>query len=265
MLPQEGMPLRFLQVLRHHLRTHLLRGDLRLPAQHFPRSTGVTLQAGDLRRAEVAPIHAHNGVANRQGGGLVALNTIHDAHFIQALALKAQLQSQLGGAPADEFAHGILLAGGNYEVLGVVLLEHQPLHAHVVPGVAPVAERVHVAHVQAALQALGNIGEAAGDLSGDEGFPAAGRLVVEQDTVAGVHAVGFAVVHRDPVGVELGDGIGRAGIEGCGLALGGFPDQPIEFGGRRLVEARVALQVQQPDGFEDTQRAHGVDISGILR
>ena len=36
---------------------------------------------------------------------------------------------------------------------GVLLLQHQPLRAHVVPRVAPVAARVEIAEVQRVLQA----------------------------------------------------------------------------------------------------------------
>ena len=64
----------------------------------------------------------------------------------------------------------MLLAGGDDKILGLVLLQHQPLHAHVVAGVAPVAAGVHVAQVQAALQPLGDVGQAAGDLAGDKGL-----------------------------------------------------------------------------------------------
>jgi len=56
------------------------------------------------------------------------------------------------------------------EVFGVVLLQHQPLHFDVVPGVAPVALGVHVAEEEAVLQAELDPGQGAGNLAGDEGF-----------------------------------------------------------------------------------------------
>src|SRR5690606_31447145 len=137
-------------------------------------------------------------------------DAFNNAALIHATALEAQLNAQLGGRPADEFTHRVLHAGGDNEVLGLLLLQHHPLHAHVILGVAPVAQRVQVAHVQALLQALGNIGQAAGDLAGNESLAPTWRLVVEKNAVAGVHAIGLAVVHRDPVGVELGHRVGRA-------------------------------------------------------
>ena len=59
--------------------------------------------------------------------------------------------------------------------------------------------------------------ERAGDFAGDEGFATDGAFMVEQDAVAGVDAIGFAVVDGDPVGVELGYGIRAARIEGGGF------------------------------------------------
>ena len=84
---------------------------------------------------------------------------------------------------------------------------------------APVAQRAQVAEVQAVLQAERDARQRARDLARDEGLAAQRALVVEQDAVAGVHAVGLAVVHRDPVGVELGHRVGAARIERRGLLL----------------------------------------------
>jgi len=62
--------------------------------------------------------------------------------------------------------------------------------------------------MHALLLLVHNGGDGAGDLAGHEGLAAARALVVEEDTVGGMHAVGLAVVHDGPVGVELGDGVG---------------------------------------------------------
>ena len=129
---------------------------------------------------------------------------------------------------------------------------------------APVAQRVQVAHVQALLQALGDVGEAAGDLAGHEGLAAARRLVVEEDAVAGIHAVGLAVVHRDPVGVELGHRVGRARVEGRGFLLRDLLHQAVQLGSGRLVEAGLLLQAQEADGLQQTQGADGIHVGGVL-
>ena len=46
--------------------------------------------------------------------------------------------------------------------------------------------------------------------------------MVEQNAVAGIHAIGLTVVHGNPVGVELCHGVGTAWVEGRCFALRGF-------------------------------------------
>ena len=75
------------------------------------------------------------------------------------------------------------------------------------------------------------LARAARDFAGDKGFAPARAFVVEQDAVAGVHAVGLAVVDRDPVGVELGHGVGAARVERRGFFLRGFLHQAVKLGG----------------------------------
>ena len=106
--------------------------------------------------------------------------------------------------------------------------------------------------------------EGAGDLAGDESFAADRAFVVEEDAVAGVDAIGFAVVDGDPVGVELGDGVGAARVEGRGFLLRGFLDEAVEFGGRCLVEAGLLFQAEDADRFQDAQRAQAVGVGGVF-
>ena len=88
--------------------------------------------------------------------------------------------------------------------------------------------------------------------------------MVEQDAVAGVHAVGFAVVDRDPVGVELGHGVGAARVKRRGFFLRGFLHQAVKFGGAGLVEAGFLLQPEDANGFQNAQCAHAVDVGGVF-
>ena len=94
--------------------------------------------------------------------------------------------------------------------------------------------------------------------------PRIGTFVVEQDPVAGEEAVGLAVVHRDPVGVELGHRVGRARIEGRGLLLRHLLHQAVELRGRGLVEARAVAQPQDADRLQHAQRAQRVRVGGVL-
>ena len=129
----------------------------------------------------------------------------------------------------------------------------------------PVTQCAHVAQVQTVLQTQCNAGNGAGDLAGDEGFAAQRAFVVEQDAVAGIHAIGLAVVHRDPVSVELGHRIGTARVERRGFLLGGFLHQAIQLGGAGLVEAGLLFHAENADGFQDAQRADAIRIGGVFR
>ena len=54
------------------------------------------------------------------------------------------------------------------------------------------------------LLAEGNLGDGASDLSGDERLSTTRALVVKEDAVASVHAIGFTVVDGNPESIQLG-------------------------------------------------------------
>ena len=129
---------------------------------------------------------------------------------------------------------------------------------------APVAQGAHVAQVQAVLQAQGNAGNGAGDLAGYKGFAAHRAFVVEQDAVASVNAIGLAVVHRDPVSIQLGHRIGAAGVEGGAFLLRNLLHQAIQLAGAGLVKAGFLLQLQDPNRFENAQGTNAVGVGGVF-
>lgn len=79
---------------------------------------------------------------------------------------------------------------------GVSCCSIHPLHTDVVFGVAPVAQRVDFAHKLAFLIALGDVGQATGDLAGYEGFAAARAFVIEQEAIASIDTIGFGSSRR---------------------------------------------------------------------
>jgi len=89
--------------------------------------------------------------------------------------------------------------------------------------------------------------------------------VVEEDAVAGVDAIGLAVVHRDPVGVELGHGIRASRVKRGRLFLGDFLHKAEEFAGARLVEAGFLFEPEEADGLQKAEGSQGIDIGGVLR
>ena len=88
--------------------------------------------------------------------------------------------------------------------------------------------------------------------------------MVEEDAVAGIEPVGFAVVDGDPIAVEFGDGVGTARVEGGGFFLRGFLNETVEFGGAGLVEAGFLFEAKDADGFEDAQRTNPVGVGGVF-
>ena len=168
------------------------------------------------------------------------------------------------GRPLHELAHAELHAGSDNEIFGLFLLQHQPLHPHIIFGVPPVAQCIHIAQIQAVFQALRDIGQAACNLAGHERFAAARAFVVEQNAVAGVNAVGFAVIDGNPVGIEFGHGIGRTRIKRRGFFLRDFLHQTIQFGRGGLVKTGFVFQAQKADGFQQAQCTDGIDICGVF-
>ena len=89
--------------------------------------------------------------------------------------------------------------------------------------------------------------------------------MVEEDAVGSVHAIGFAVVHHDPVSVELGGSVGAARVEGGGFLLRDFLNEAVKLRGGRLVEAGLVFHAEDADRLEQAKRAHGVGVRGVLR
>src|SRR5262249_11001815 len=173
---------------------HQLREcSLRLPTELLPRLAGVADQEVDLGRAEIARIDPYHDLA--------ALAV--DAGLLDALAAPLDAAADLGKGEFHHLADRAGLAGGKHEVVRLLCLEDQVHAFDVVPGMPPVALGLEIAEIERIIQADLDAGDRAGDLAGHEGLAADRALVVEQDAVAGEHAVGFAIVHRHPVAVEL--------------------------------------------------------------
>ena len=130
------------------------------------------------------------------------------------------------------------------------MLEDAPHAVHIVSSMPPVALSIQISQIETVLTSLGDASHGLGDLASDKGLPTQRRLVVEEDPVAGVHPVGFTIVDGDPVAIEFGDSVRRAGVERGGLSLWGLLDQTIQLRGRGLIEACFLIQPQNPDGLQ---------------
>ena len=225
------------------------------PAEHGFRFGRVAEQLFDFGRAEVVGAHFHQHLAGRAV----------DSLLVHAFAFKNQVDPEVRKGPKGEVAHGVHLVGGEHEVIRLVLLENPPHAFSVFRRIPPVALGTKVAEDQFLLQSQLNPGRRPRDLARDKGFSPAGRLVIEQDAVAGVDPVRFPVVHDNPVAVELGHRIGRARIKGRLFRLRNLLHLAIQLAGRSLVKARFVLQTHLLDRVEKAQRPDRIDFRRILR
>ena len=225
-----------------------------VPAEEGLSLGGVAQKLFHLGGAEEARVNLHKHLTRCSV----------DALLIHAFPFPTQVDADMMESQRAELTHGVVLARGDDEILGLLLLEDEPHALHVVLGIAPVAEGVEVTEVELVLIALLDACRRQGDLAGDEGLAAAFALVVEEDSVDGEHAVALAVVLHDPEAVLLGHAVGRTWIEGCGLLLWHLLHEAEELGCGGLVYPAFLLQAQDTHGFEQAQRADGVGFGGVL-
>ena len=181
-------------------------GCLRVPAELGLGFGRVTPEVDDVGRAVEVFGDGDYGATDKVGiGG--AGNGDDDTLLVDTFAFPAELYAGVMEGQCGEFTDGVLDAGGNHEVLRLVVLEYEPHTLHIVLGIAPVAEGVEVAEVEAVLLALGDAGCCEGDLAGHESLATTLALVVEENAGAAEHIVGFAVLLNNPEAVELGHGV----------------------------------------------------------
>ena len=156
------------------------------------------------------------------------------------------------------------LSGCQDVVIGLILLKHAPHTLDVIAGMAPITLGVNVSEVEALVNPLVDAGDGGGNLAGDECAAAAGTLVVEEDAISEMHAVGLAIIDKDPEGVLLGNGVGRTGVEGSGLGLRDLLHLAVKLGGGGLVELDLLFHTTSADGIEHAKNANTIGIGGVL-
>jgi hypothetical protein len=129
----------------------------------------------------------------------------------------------------------------------------------------PVALGIEISQVKTILPAESYGRNRARDLAGDESLATARTLMVEEDTVGGVDAIRFPVVHRDPIAIELGNGVGAARVKGGVFILRYGLHFTVQFARGSLVEAGLARQPKDSDGLKQPERTHAVRIPSVFR
>src|SRR5262249_9679005 len=120
------------------------------------------------------------------------------------LHVSLPIEVQMSESQLEELAHRMRFAGGDDEVLRLLLLQHQPHRLHVVRRVTPIPLGVEIAEVELVLQAELDSRRSASDFTRNKCFASPRRLVIEKDSVAGEQAVRLAKIDRNPKRVQLG-------------------------------------------------------------
>src|SRR5688500_4690034 len=131
----------------------------------------------------------------------------------------------------------MLSTSGNDIIFGVLLLKHQPLHFHIVARMAPITLCIQIAKVEAVLKAKLYTGKRSGDFASNKSFATNRALVIEENPITCIDAIGLTVVYGNPVTVKLGNRIGAAWIERRSFFLGRFLCQTKKFRCAGLIKA----------------------------
>lgn len=92
---------------------------------------------------------------------------------------------------------------------------------------SPITSCIEVTEVKTLLLAKGYICGSPRNLTRDEGSSSSRALMVEQNTVTCIHAIGFPVVDGDPVSIELGYTVRRTRVERGSFGLWSLNDLSI--------------------------------------
>ena len=65
--------------------------------------------------------------------------------------------------------------------------------------------------------------------------------MIKQDAIAGIDAIGFAIINGDPISIQFSHGIRAAWIKGRGFFLRDFLYKAVQLAGGGLVKARGFL------------------------
>src|SRR5581483_1817477 len=82
--------------------------------------------------------------------------------------------------------------------------------------------------------------------------------------VGRVESVGLAVVHGDPIGIELGRSVRATRIKRRALGLRNFLHFAVKLGGRRLIETHAFTEAENTHALQQPQRTQRVGIGGVF-
>ena len=149
-------------------------------------------------------------------------------------------------------------------VIRFVHLKHHPHALDVIACMAPITLGINVTQIQGLVNAFVDTGDTGRNLTGHKGTATTRRLVIEENTVGQVHAVGLSVIDKDPESILLGDGVRRTWVEGSSLGLWNLRDLSVKFRGGSLVEANILFETSSTNGIEHAQDTDTITVSSVL-
>ena len=135
-------------MLHHNLHQVRERRFRWVPAEQSFSLSRITKKLVNFGRAEVLRVNFHQRLS------CFCVDTL----FVHAFAFPAQLDAGLLERQCAEFAHSMVFASCDDEILRLVVLKNQPHAFNVVLSVSPVSERVEVAKVKLVLKSLSDAG-----------------------------------------------------------------------------------------------------------
>ena len=135
-----------IQVMLHHLGNQLFQRCARRPAETLTRLACIAEQGFDFRGSEVVRVDVDDTGAS----------AVIEALLLAPSPLPSKGDADVEAAQFDEPPDRLLATGGDDVISRLRLLEHQPFHLDVIPGMSPVALGIEVAKVQSLLQATSN-------------------------------------------------------------------------------------------------------------
>src|SRR4029079_17434252 len=103
----------------------------------------------------------------------------------------------------DKVTHRVAFASSQNIIIRLRVLQHEPHSLYEVACVTPIAPSVEVTHVKLVLKPKLDRSNGASDLAGYKGLASQWTFMVEENAVAGEHAIGLTVIDRDPICVKL--------------------------------------------------------------
>src|SRR5690606_11510644 len=144
MSSEEGLLPRCCQVLRDHFGTHFSCRGTWVPSKLLSGLDRAPQEIVDFCRAKIPRVDGNDDVTHFHCRRLVPAYCHDNALFLYPGTLESKRQPEFIRRPAHELPNRMLFPGGDHIVIRNLLLEHEPLHAHVVSRMVPVPHRVQI-------------------------------------------------------------------------------------------------------------------------